>query len=455
MATPAVPDEEDAFVLDEGLNDADDELVAFGVSDKGAGVQLDGGGAHEAGATTGGARLGAAKDPPPAGAPAATSATGLTAGGGGDHRNGGSAAATAGNSAVAGDVAAAATAADTPPGSLLYSLVVSNVGGDANTEELLEILGCCGALSGSAFAPLTDGTQVGLALFAEAEAVEAALTLDGSRFQGRTLTVVQEAPTTGTVTTPAAALAQLPALVRRHEVARASVAAGGGVAAAASAAAAGVPDLSAASATLMRSVSVVGEESRKLAERIQHARLTRAAAASAADAAAATRRAWADVDAEYHVTDRVSAARTSAGETVANVDAQLHVSERVGEAVTVLRRGAGDLDASLGVTSGLSAMAASVGGATRKIAGEVDETWNVSTRARVAAATALENESVRSVWATWSSWVAPLSGGSSSAAPPPQRRPSRAPAPPGSRGEGGDGAGARPPAAGAAERQEP
>jgi len=227
------------------------------------------------------------------------------------------------------------------------------------------------------------------------------------------------------------------------------------VAAAASAAAAGVPDLSAASATLMRSVSAVGEESRKLAERIQDARLTRAAAASAADAAAATRRAWADVDAEYHVTDRVSAARTSAGETVATVDAQLHVSERVGEAVTVLRRGAGDLDASLGVTSGLSAMAASVGGATRKIAGEVDETWNVSTRARVAAATALENESVRSVWATWSSWVAPLSGGSSSAAPPPQRRPSRAPAPPGGRGGGGDGAGARPPAPGAAERQEP
>lgn len=59
----------------------------------------------------------------------------------------------------------------------------------------------------------------------------------------------------------------------------------------------------------------------------------------ATDAAAATRRAWADVDAEYHVSERVSAARASAGETVATVDAQLHVRERVGDAVPAGSRG--------------------------------------------------------------------------------------------------------------------
>lgn len=417
MATQRVADDDDAFVLDEGLNEADEELVAFGATD----ADASGGGRSAAGAAEAGGVAGGGGGPTAAKAAVADGATapalvGAVASAAAGNANGssreemaGDRGGAAGEAAVptvgaAGEAAAptagasAPLAAPPPPGSGLHGVVVSNVASDGHTEELLEILVCCGPMAGSAFEPLADGTLVGMALFAEAEAVDAALTLDGSRFQGRTLAVVRE-PSVASALTAEAALAALPGLVRQHQAALAA-----GTPMARDSPAAAGNDVQAA---LLRSVSVVGEESRKLAERIQAARLTRVAAASAADAAAATRRAWADVDAEYHVSERVSAARASAGETVATVDAQLHVRERVGDAVSVLRRGAGDLDASLGVTSGISALASSVGGATRKIAGEVDETWNVSTRARVAAATALENEGVRSVLATWSSYLCP------------------------------------------------
>lgn len=438
MATQRVADDDDAFVLDEGLNEADEELVAFGATD----ADASGGGRSAAGAAAAGGVAGGGSGPTAAKAAVADGATtpalvGAVASAAAGNANGSSREEMAGDRGGAAGEAAAPTAgasaplaAPPPPGSGLHGVVVSNVASDGHTEELLEILVCCGPMAGSAFEPLADGTLVGMALFAEAEAVDAALTLDGSRFQGRTLAVVRE-PSVASALTAEAALAALPGLVRQHQAALAA-----GTPMARDSPAAAGNDVQAA---LLRSVSVVGEESRKLAERIQAARLTRVAAASAADAAAATRRAWADVDAEYHVSERVSAARASAGETVATVDAQLHVRERVGDAVSVLRRGAGDLDASLGVTSGISALASSVGGATRKIAGEVDETWNVSTRARVAAATALENEGVRSVLATWSSWMAPLQGGDGGGGGAegqgiPQRRPPRAPAPAGSRG---------------------
>ncbi|GAB0495560.1 hypothetical protein MMPV_006862 [Pyropia vietnamensis] len=411
MATPRVAEEDDAFVLDEGLNEADEELVAFGATDAdadGGGQPAPRGGLGVGGvAGSGGGATGVR--PTAAGATTAAASVGVATTASVGDANGSTRKELAGDNdrAAAGApaVGTAATLAARPPlRSGLHGVVVSNVTGDGHTEELLEILVCCGPLAGSAFEPLGDGTLVGMALFEEAEAVEAALTLDGSRFQGRTLAVVRE-PSVAAAPTADAALAALPGLVRQHQAALTAGAttttrdAHSGVAA------------SDVQAAILRSVSVVGEESRKLSDRIQAAPLTRAAAASAADAAAATRRAWADVEAEYHVSERVAAVRASAGQTAANVDAQLHVSERVGDAVSVLRRGAGDLDASLGVTSGISALASSVGGATRKIAGEVDETWNVSTRARVAAATAMENEGVRSVLATWNSWMAPLQGG--------------------------------------------
>lgn len=349
MATQRVADDDDAFVLDEGLNEADEELVAFGATD----ADASGGGRSAAGAAEAGGVAGGGGGPTAAKAAVADGATapalvGAVASAAAGNANGssreemaGDRGGAAGEAAVptvgaAGEAAAptagasAPLAAPPPPGSGLHGVVVSNVASDGHTEELLEILVCCGPMAGSAFEPLADGTLVGMALFAEAEAVDAALTLDGSRFQGRTLAVVRE-PSVASALTAEAALAALPGLVRQHQAALAA-----GTPMARDSPAAAGNDVQAA---LLRSVSVVGEESRKLAERIQAARLTRVAAASAADAAAATRRAWADVDAEYHVSERVSAARASAGETVATVDAQLHVRERVGDAVSVLRRG--------------------------------------------------------------------------------------------------------------------
>lgn len=440
MATQRVADDDAAFVLEEGLNEADEELVAFGATD----ADADGGGrptAHGSvgggGVAGGGGGTSAAKATAAGAATAAASAGAVTTASVGDA-NGSTRKEPAvdndGSAAGAPAAGAAATLrARPPPRSGLHGVVVSNVAGDGHTEELLElrleelrkILVCCGPLAGSAFESLGDGTLVGMVLFEEAEAVDVALALDGSRFYGRTLAVVRE-PSVAAAPTVDAALAALPDLVRQHE---AALTAGATTTTRDPQSGATATDVQAA---ILRSVSMVGEESRKLADRIQTARLTRAAAASAADAAAATRRVWADVEVEYHVSERVAAARASAGETAATVDAQLHVSERVGDAVSVLRRGAGDLDASLGVTSGISALASSVGGATRKIAGEVDETWNVSTRARVAAATAMENEGVRSVLATWNSWMAPLQGGQGGGGGgrgTPQRRPPRAPAP--------------------------